>query len=403
MVHGEYNRNFKKVIYPSIETHELRNFQTNRQHAQVASITGEPVYGVKGPSTLSELLRIPDDIPFDPMHLLYIGINKSLLNAIIKHKLVNCNTMSLIIEKIKVPHYFRRNPRNFLTEYALWKAQEHRHFLIYFAPIVFLAVTRLSPTPFSNQLFQLYHLLSTAIYLLHDADIRESDILSSEVCIREFQLRIVDILGESVKTITLHALQHLPAQVRKFGPLHTVSAMPFENLNRQLKTSVTGTRGSALTVVYRYLNFQSFLDRTFSQPTPAVLGKSIPYRRFKVGCLVFHTYKYDKGKNSKNASCFAFLSADELFVKIKGINYDSHKFSVVCRTYNRSSLMDFNSAGTLLSADAATVLKRKSPFHLLKKGNVKEFCPSKFSHHAVITDLDGCVFGVKIMNTFEHD
>ena len=68
--------------------------------------------------------------------------------------------------------------------------------------------------------------------------------------------------------------------------------------------------------------------------------------------------------------------------------------------------MDFSSAGTLLSADAATVLERKSPFHLLKKGNVKEFCPTKFSHHAVITDLDGYRLRIRCENheyTFEHD
>jgi len=401
MVQGEYSSTYKKLIYATVGENPLRTTQTYQQHLETVSITGKPSFGVKGPTTLSKLIRIPENIPFDPMHLLYLGINKSFLNAIIKHKLVNLEIMSSVIERIKVPHYFRRKPRNFLTEYGLWKAQEHRHFLLYFAPIVLDGVRRMCPTEKSNHLFRLYYLLSTAIYLLYGEKIQDSDITASEICLREFHLRIIDLFGESIKTITLHALQHLPEQVKKFGPLHCVSAMPFENFNRQLKMSVTGTRGAASTMVYRYLNFQSHLEKNNSASIPTVLGKSFPFQRFKIGSLVFHTFHH--GKSLLSASYFAFLATSAVFVKIKSINFISDQyFSVVCRSYKCKPLKSVTDCSDMPSSVSDTLLQ-KSPFYILTKGAISEYCPTEFSHHAIITQCSGLLYGVKILNSFEHE
>ena len=293
----------------------MRTSETYRHHLHIASTTGNPAFGVKGDTKLSDLLRIPERVPFDPMHLLYLGINKSLLNAILKCKSVDLDILSATIDQIKVPHYFRRKPRHFLTEFSLWKAQEHRHFLLYFAPFVLLSVHRNSPSQNSNDLFILYYILSTAVYILYEDNITETDIQAAEICIREFQFRVVHIFGDTVRTITLHSLKHLPEQVRKFGPLHRVSAMLFENLNRQLKESVTGTRGSAASMVYRYLNFQSHSVETCDKSVPSVIGKSLPYKRFKNSFLTFHTFDY--GRRMKCASYFAYLSGRQKFVKIK--------------------------------------------------------------------------------------
>lgn len=238
------------------------------------------------------------------------------------------------------------------------------------------------------------------MYVLYDENIDESDISAAETCLREFQLRIVDIFGESVKTITLHALRHLPEQVRKFGPLHAVSAMPFENLNRQIKQSVTGTRGTAAIMVYRYLNFQSFLEKSDPALTPTVLGKSIPYKRFKNGSLVFHTHKY--GKSLMCASYFAFLANANMFVKIKRINIVTDDyFTVVCRSYISSTLT--SGENSILTKEAHKALINKSPFKILLKGDIKTFCPTEFTHHALIVQYAGYIHAVKILNTFEHD
>ena len=50
-------------------------------------------------------------------------------------------------------------------------------------------------------------------------------------------------LTGSVLTMSTHALFHLSDQVRKMGPLTVTSTSTFENLNRVLKLSVSGTKG----------------------------------------------------------------------------------------------------------------------------------------------------------------
>jgi len=404
MVEGQYHRDFRKVVYSIEDDIPLRTSETYRRHLETAADSGRPVYGIKGPSGLSDILRIPDQIPFDPMHLLYIGINKSLLNAIMKYKLANMETLSSFIDAIKVPHYFRRKPRRFMTEYGLWKAQEHRHFLLFFAPFVFLDAFRNSLNDDTKQLYYLFHLLSTAVYLLYGENISESDICAAEICIGEFQRRLVVVFGESVKTVTLHALRHLPAQVRNFGPLSGVSAMPFENLNRQLKQSVTGTRGTAAAMVHRYLLFQSVSEKKVSYTNvPQVLGNSQPFKRFRVGHLVFHTFDY--GRTLKSASYFAYLSDLKRFVKVRGINFHSHTdFSIVCRNYDCTALSNMSDL-LHLPQQVFRTLRCKSPFFILTKGDVEAYAPSIFSHHALIIKLRNSPQhgGVKILNTFEHD
>lgn len=243
LVQGIYRHDFKKVIFPVQENNAIRDRGTYTEHLSIAKSTGSPSFGIKGPSKLSEILDIPNSIVFDSMHLLYLGVNKSFLGAIIKRKLVNEFLLSSFTENVRVPHYFRRRPRNLATEFSLWKAQEHRIFLLYYAPFVFQCVRDGSSNHNSEMIFVLYYLLSTGVYLLYKENISRRDIEVAELCIKNFQRELINLFGESVKTITLHALQHIPEQTRRFGPLHCVSAMAFENLNRELKRSVTGTRG----------------------------------------------------------------------------------------------------------------------------------------------------------------
>jgi len=108
-VKGEYSSECRKVIFPILEDYPLRTSETYRHHLHIASTTGNPAFGIKGATKLSDLLRIPEQVPFDPMHLLYLGINKSLLNAILKCISVDLDILSATIDQIKVPHYFRRS------------------------------------------------------------------------------------------------------------------------------------------------------------------------------------------------------------------------------------------------------------------------------------------------------
>lgn len=240
----------RRWFFAANERLTLRTSETYESNLRTAVSTGAPAFGIKGTTKLTNFLKIPEGIPFDPMHLLYLGVNKSFLSAIIKYKLVDCLSLATFVDRLSVPHYFRRKPRNILNELCLWKAQEHRVFHLYYAPMVFFCISEKLRDHYSKMVFKIYYFLSTAVYLLSEDEMTNGKITDSEICIDEFQCGLIDLLGDSVKTITLHCLQHLPEQVRRFGLLPTVSAMPFENLNRQLKRNLTGTRGCAEQIVH---------------------------------------------------------------------------------------------------------------------------------------------------------
>ena len=136
-VEGTYSRHAKKLLFSCEESIPRTNASYN-EHVKIAERTLHPAFGVKGKTKLAKILSIPEGLTFDPMHLLYLGVNKSLLSVIMKRKLVDVSTLSDMIEGIRVPHYFRRKPRTILSEFHLWKAQEHRVFLLYYAPFLFL-------------------------------------------------------------------------------------------------------------------------------------------------------------------------------------------------------------------------------------------------------------------------
>ena len=182
LVKGEYSPDHKKVVFPCGERIIHRSESTYRRHLHASQVTNSPSFGIKGGTKLFELLVIPTDLPFDPMHLLYLGVNKSFLSAICKYKLVEVETLSCLIDHVKVPHYFRRQPRRLLTEMQLWKAQEHRIFLLYLAPLIVSCLIQ-STREHSGTVFLLYYLLSSAVYLMYKEDICEQDLHDATACI----------------------------------------------------------------------------------------------------------------------------------------------------------------------------------------------------------------------------
>ena len=76
-----------------------------------------------------------------------------------------------------------------------------------------------------------YHVLIyiTFIRLLTMNKINKNDIVSSQNLINHFCKRFKCLYGLEHLTYKLHTHLHLPAQVVNFGPLHEVSAFPFES------------------------------------------------------------------------------------------------------------------------------------------------------------------------------
>lgn len=67
--------------------------RTNSNYSIMASIaesSGREIYGIFGLSPFSEILKIPDQIPFDYMHLSLLGHTKWLINQYFYEKSETC-------------------------------------------------------------------------------------------------------------------------------------------------------------------------------------------------------------------------------------------------------------------------------------------------------------------------
>ena len=70
----------------------------------------------------------------------------------------------------------------------------------------------------------------------------KKNITVAEKLLDKFSEDSVDIFGDNKsETINIHCLQHLPDQVRRFGPLFVMSAMCFESAHAFLTHFASGS------------------------------------------------------------------------------------------------------------------------------------------------------------------
>ena len=89
-----------------------------------------------------------------------------------------------------------------------------------------------------------FHLsiLVTAIWLLIDDEVTSEDVDLARILLVHYGRLVESLYGKSTLTYTVHALQHLPDQVKNFGPLILHSGFVFEAMISHLKRLFHGTR-----------------------------------------------------------------------------------------------------------------------------------------------------------------
>ena len=150
-----------------------------KEYSILAGRIEESIYGMKGPTVWTKIIKLPDQIPFDFMHLILQGHFKFKLNQyFFQIKKSDCyigkhtNDINLFISKLKLPHDINRKLVS-LEESKMWKSSQYKTFFFYV--IVQLLMNFLPPYYF--------HLLSSyifAIRLLYEPIEFESDISYAE-------------------------------------------------------------------------------------------------------------------------------------------------------------------------------------------------------------------------------
>ncbi|CAG5073522.1 Protein of unknown function [Cotesia congregata] len=236
-------------VFPYENQLNLRTSEETIQQGEQALETGEPIEGVKGPTTLSKIVH--DFIvatSIDSMHCIFAGVCKQLMRLWFDSEFTKCsfslrNHINYVDEKIRSinpPSFTHRLPRK-ISDYKYWKASEMKYWLLYYSLIILYPIM---PTAY----YQHHKLLVQGITYLSQHKISKSMIEAASQCLNQYVERFQDLYGLRHMTCNLHQLRHLPDAVNKFGPERVTSCFQFENLNGLLRCLANGTRYAQLQI-----------------------------------------------------------------------------------------------------------------------------------------------------------
>lgn len=233
-LHPGLHQNGARIYLPQ-EVNQRTNVDV-LQNAARAEMSGIPVFGIKGYSTLAPTIDLVDSIPVDYMHAVLEGVTRWLLHRWFdsKHHAEayylgpNLKSIDLALIKQCPPHEVSRSPRSIEAHLSYWKASELRSWLLYYSlPLVLHHLPSLY--------FHHFALLVNAIHIFLQDSLTERLICAAEQMIVDFLAMLPELYGNKSCTANSHALSHIAKYVRLWGPLWTHSAFGFESKNGHLK------------------------------------------------------------------------------------------------------------------------------------------------------------------------
>jgi len=125
------------------------------------------------------------------------------------------------------------NQARTVAELDRWKATEFRQFLLYTGPVVLRGIL-------TDDVFNHFMQLSVGITLLCSLRFCHNNVQNdyAHALLVSFVEQASSLYGPGFMVYNVHCLSHLAADGRIFGSLDNISAFPFENHLKQLKSSV---------------------------------------------------------------------------------------------------------------------------------------------------------------------
>lgn len=225
-----YHEGHVNYFQPTVGT-----LRTNESHEQRV----DPEYHKSVTPTALERVGIPmvDAFPIDCMHLVDLGVARTVLSAIVRKKCIgggaiDVDEMSATYTTYKklTPKEFARVPRD-LKSHAKFKATELRQFLLYGG--VVLLKQHLSPDAYEHFLQ-----LSLGYRIVNDKMFRNS-LDTAQRLFENFVMDYKHFFPEGGLPHNVHGLLHIVADCKRLGPVQGFSAYKYENciqlLGRQIR------------------------------------------------------------------------------------------------------------------------------------------------------------------------
>ena len=338
-------------IYPCLEPFSYRSAEQFRRDADLAEKSRTTINGIKGRCFLDKFIKIPEDVPIDAMHQVFLGCGKSISTALISS--LSKRDLAVVEKRlgnIQSPRNSHGKPKP-LSELSFWKARDFKFFLFHYGIYCLRDFVR-------EDLLQSFGQLSIAMRLLSMQEINERHIFEAEQLLGAFGKNFAQLYGSDSQSFNFHSLRHLCDQVRRKGPLWRNSAFVFESANHFLLSSVQGTRKSLSHVVDNFVfrqnkyrtrvSSQTLFDDRFTELSEECRKfafiecgpgevKSRHFFHQRSETLASLSYKRLGGNWSE---CLTRLTSNEFVVAV-AYHCDSQSTSVIVRKYRAMTVKSF--------------------------------------------------------------
>jgi len=252
---GKYENN--RVYFPDLSA-------STRNHTEFISYSDKDFHCGETILTKIPNFDLINNIPFDYMHCVCIGVMKKILTfwigGVKKHTLALPKNLILILDKKintlgqYIPHEFQRVPNENSRKHPLHdasrlKASELRQILLYTGMVIFSDIL-------SKEIYENFMELCVAMRILSTENISEEYTEFAKSLVNHFVASFAKLYGKSYLSSNMHIIQHLADDTKQYGPLDKFSAFPFENYMQPLKKKIKSGVKPLQQLVRRYTEDQ---------------------------------------------------------------------------------------------------------------------------------------------------
>lgn len=251
-----YSAEDKRRYYPAVSVYT--NLRSNEDFYR--NVCNQHI---KGQSPLLELdIGLVSNFILDPMHLIYLGVTKRLINywlegkrqfKLSKTSVVNLNDNLFAIRK-HIPSEFGRKIRTF-KDIKRWKAVEFRFFLLYCG-------IKVLQNNLNTDMYKHFLLLHVAVYVLCSKALINQYLNIAKKSIQKFVEKCPLVYDKLFVVYNVHSLTHICDDVSIYGPLEDFSCFRFESYLGKLKRYVRGKNLPLSQINNRIVELSKVMNKT---------------------------------------------------------------------------------------------------------------------------------------------
>lgn len=186
----------------------------------------------------------------DPMHNLFLGTGKRMINLWMKHNLLTSNhflQVQSFVDNITVPSDVGRIPHKIESGFAGFKADQFKTWITVFS------IPALYGIGFSSEHLECWRHFVLACRILCKQVLSNDDVLLADTLLMSFCKRVQRVYGKKAITPNMHLHGHLKEILLDYGPVQEFWCFSFERFNGILGNQPNNNRTIEPQLLQRFL------------------------------------------------------------------------------------------------------------------------------------------------------